>query len=96
MAVMCISEPLICALRASSAPSEEASGGVPALGRSSSLKTHLNLRRGSCLVRLKRRRKAAPNGQPVTFQNSATRMRVGSIFKAAPIEEKKRTGREVA
>ena len=36
-----------------------------------------------------RLRKAEPNGQPITFQNSATLIRVGSIFNAAPIDEKK-------
>ena len=60
-----------------------------ALGTSSSLNTQRNFRRGRRFDCLNLRRNAAASGQPFTFQNSATEIFVGSIFRAAPIEEKK-------
>jgi len=55
----------------------------------SGLYTHLNLRCGNMPLRRKWVRRARASGQPSTFQNSATEIFDMSIFRAAPIEEKK-------
>ena len=86
MAVICATVPLVCALR-KVVVSIASSALSPRLDSSSSLYTHKNLRDGRRPRLLKRLRRARANGHPFIFQNSATRIRVGSIFSAAPIEE---------
>ena len=102
MPVMCAMVPFICALErlqswftsdGSPGPSPVASPmpqaeSCPLFSRSSSLYTHWNLCAGFSLARFSYLRNAAPSGHPRTFQNSATRILVASIFNAAPIDEK--------
>ena len=60
----------------------------PLFSSNSSLNTHRNFLEGrSPFFSLLRR--ALANGQPITFQNSAHLIFVGSIFSAAPMEENK-------
>ena len=62
----------------------------PLFCSNSSEYTHLNLRRGYWSLCLKRFLRARARGSPFTCQNSATRMRVGSSLRAAPMDEKNR------
>lgn len=93
MAVMWQREPLTAfLLKLMEGSISEAS---PLFSKSSGEYTHLNFRRGKVEARLKWRRRAAPSGHPCTFQNSATEIRVGSSFRAAP-RELTNTGRRAA
>ena len=82
---MCAIDPFVCAfcIRQGSLPVS-----LPRLSSSSSLYTHWNLCADFKPARFMRLRSADPSGQPRTFQNSATRICVESIFNAAPIDEK--------
>ena len=88
MAVMWHREPLVDTLLNVIGDSEAVSvTAVPRFGSSSSEYTHWNLRDGCNPVFLKRRRSAAASLHPVTEWNPPVCMRVGSILRAAPIEE---------
>ena len=91
MAVVCATVPLTRALRALQ---RSASGGTvvgsaePRFSRCSGLHTQVKEREGSPPVFLNFCRSARASPSPTTLRNGLARIWKGSIFSAAPIEEK--------